>query len=97
MLSLYRRLIGLRRAEPALAVGRWTAAEAAGNLIVYEREHAGRRLLVLLNLGHSPCEFRMDGPRAGGTVLLSTHLDREGAVGRTVTLRADEGVIVALA
>ena len=86
------RLLALRRSEPALSIGAWTPLTADGDLLAYERSHAGRRLAVVLNLGHEP--LAADLP-AGGRILLSTHLDRdgEGVAGR-VELRPDEGVIV---
>jgi alpha-glucosidase len=94
MLTLHRRLIALRRAEPALAVGRYAGAPAAGDLLVYRREHEGRAFVVALNLGARAAYLHLDGR---GRVALSTHLDREGeAVGRRLDLRADEGVVVAL-
>jgi alpha-glucosidase len=96
MLTLHRRLIGLRRAEPALAIGSWREVEAAGDVLAYEREHAGRRLLVVLNLGSAACDFPLRTPLASRPVLLSTHLDRKDRVTGTVRLRADEGVVVEL-
>src|SRR5437764_4912538 len=45
LLTLYRRLIALRRAEPALAVGAYIPQPAGGDLIAYLREHAGRQFL----------------------------------------------------
>ncbi|MFL5583197.1 MAG: alpha-amylase family glycosyl hydrolase [Gemmatimonadaceae bacterium] len=93
MLSLHRRLIALRRAEPALSVGSWQEVEAAGDVIAFVREHDGRRFLVALNLGHALCEVAMEG---AGRVVLSTHLDREESVTGVVRLRADEGVVVQL-
>ena len=53
-LALYRRLLALRRAEPALSVGSYAPVETAGDLLAYVREHAGRRFFVALNLGHEP-------------------------------------------
>jgi alpha-glucosidase len=71
MLSLYRALLELRRAEPALATGtiRIVAAEESG-VLVYEREAADARLLVALNLGDAPAEAGLGG--AQGTVALTT-------------------------
>ncbi len=54
MLRFYRRLIALRRAEPALAVGDWTPVVARGAVLAYERSVPGRRLVVALNLGTGP-------------------------------------------
>ena len=94
MLTLHRRLIALRRAEPALSVGSYREVEAEGDLLAYVREHAGRRFLVALNLGRAPCELALKG---SGRVVLSTHLDREEDVSGKVKLRSDEGIMVSLA
>ena len=91
-LHLYRALLALRRSEAALSIGAWSPLTADGDLLAYERSHAGRRLVVALNLGHGP--LAADLP-AAGRILLSTHLDRDGeAVAGRVELRPDEGVIV---
>ena len=46
----------------------------------------------MLNLSHEPVSFGIAG---GGRLLLSTELDAEGkAVGETVRLRADEGMLI---
>ncbi|MBN2359666.1 MAG: DUF3459 domain-containing protein [Deltaproteobacteria bacterium] len=93
MLSLHRRLIALRRAEPALAMGDYLPLDCSGDLLVYGRRHGDRRLIVALNLGQRPQRAAIGG--FGGTVALSTHLDREGeAVGGAVDLRPDEGVVL---
>jgi alpha-glucosidase len=90
MLVLHRRLLTLRRAEPALAVGSYAPVEAAGNLLAYAREKDGRRFLIVLNLGSEPQTVG-----AAGRVVLSTFLDREDeAVGETLDLRGDEGLIM---
>jgi hypothetical protein len=65
-------------------------------LVAYRRRSATRRLLVVLNFVHEPASYALgdDGP---GRVLLSTVLDREGErVADQVTLRADEGLLIAL-
>ncbi len=52
LLNHYRRMIRLRQAEPALARGSYAHVETGRNdLIAWSREHAGRQLLVLGNLG----------------------------------------------
>ena len=90
MLALYRRLLALRRAEPALALGSYAPVQAAGNLLAYTREKDGRRYLVALNLGSRPQTLG-----AAGQVILSTFLDRgDEAVGETLYLRGDEGLIL---
>jgi alpha-glucosidase len=97
MLMLYRRLIALRRATPALAVGTYTAVEAEGEVLAYVRAHEGQRRLVVLNLGVQPCTFTSDRRQLQGQIVLSTHLDRYGErVRGNLALRGDEGVIVML-
>jgi len=93
ILALYRRLFALRRSHRALITGSKRLLEAPDNVITYERATEGERLLVALNFGHETHELKL----AEGTLLLSTHLDREGErLASRVTLRADEGVIVDL-
>lgn len=92
MLSLCRRLLHLRRSEPALAVGTYAGVPAAGTVLAYLREHTRRRMLVALNFGDRPQRLAWNG---GGRLALSTRLDREGeAVGPDLDLRPDEGVVV---
>lgn len=74
VLSLYRSLLRLRRSEPALAIGDHVAVAATGTVLAYERRHVARRLLVALNMSGEATEI----PAEGATVLLSTHLDRDG-------------------
>ncbi|QJE72460.1 DUF3459 domain-containing protein [Aerophototrophica crusticola] len=70
VLSLYRDLIALRREEPALSLGDYQDVTALGTLLVYSRTHAGRTILVVLNLGAERHEVAL--PDGGGDVLLST-------------------------
>lgn len=95
ILTLYRRLIALRRAEPALAIGDYVPVATTGDLLAYERRHEGRRLLIALNLGADPYVLEFPEADLHGRIRLSTHLDRDDeAVASEVDLRADEGVIV---
>ena len=98
MLSLHRRLLALRRAEPALAVGSYAPVEAARGLLAYSREKDGSRFLIALNLGSEPRTLSAAGLAQGGQVILSTFLDREDeAVGERLDLRGNEGLIVGIA
>jgi alpha-glucosidase len=93
MLNLHRRLLALRRSEPALALGSYEPVETTGDLLAYVRERDGRRFLIVLNLKHNPTTF--EGPEIRGRLVLSTHLDRGGErVNGGIGLRGDEGVIV---
>jgi alpha-glucosidase len=90
ILTLYRRLIAVRRRHGALTIGAFRLIAVADQVLVYERSFGRERVLVALNFGAEPRSI--DVPLAAA-VLVSTHLDRTGAIS-DLTLRADEGVIV---
>jgi alpha-glucosidase len=69
MLSLYRRLIRLRRQEPAIAVGDYREVAVTEDVFVFERSFGARRLWVALNFSAS---FQHLATLAGAAVLLST-------------------------
>ena len=54
LLQLTRRLVALRHANPALAIGSMTVTEAGDQLLVFEREGGGQKLLCAFNLGATP-------------------------------------------
>jgi alpha-glucosidase len=98
LLSLYHRLIELRRTEPALSVGSFQLLPAEGDVLAYVRREGGRAFLIVLNLGPERAEFSQaagafDGQSA--KVVISTRADREGEhVGTAVSLRGDEAVVI---
>lgn len=92
MLSLYRALLRLRRAEPALAVGSFRPVAATERVLAFCRVHCGRQLLVALNFGGDAAGLH--GLSGRGRILLSTGLDRTGTVGGTLALRPHEACIV---
>lgn len=92
MLSLYRRLIALRHAEPALVGGSIENVSSTGTVLSYERRLGERQLTILLNLGNAPQHVATHSGRR----LLSTHLEGDGRnLDTELTLGADEGVILA--
>ena len=95
ILSLYKRLIELRRRHRALSVGRYSQVRCDGHVMAFERFDDGERMLVALNFGNVPESLALGARR--GSVLLSTHLDRVGdRLSGECKLRPDEGLIVAL-
>lgn len=97
MLTLYRRLITLRRATPALAVGSYVPVATVGDILAYMRVHAGQCSLIVLNLGPEPQRLELRQAALRGRIVLSTALDRNGEhVHESVHLRSDEGIIVML-
>lgn len=95
LLSLYRRLLALRRSEPALAVGSYEPVEVGGDVVAFVRRYEDHRWLVALNLsGDAQTIFLKN---RSGEVRLSSSLDREGdRVFDAVSLRGNEGIIVEL-
>jgi alpha-glucosidase len=95
MLSLHRRLLGLRRRTPALVTGTYHPVEADGDVLAYRRADGEDRCLVALNLGPRPARLVVPAELAGGRVLVSTHPDRDDRpAGAPLDLRADEGLVV---
>jgi alpha-glucosidase len=91
ILSLYRRLIDLRRAEPALAYGEFEPLTHGDDVLAYRRWHRDREFLVALNFGSQP----QDLGGATGRIVLSTYLDGDGERSAdSLRLRPDEGLIV---
>ena len=91
-LSLYRRLLHLRKTEPALSIGSYVEIAQTESVLVYQRRYGSRQLQIMLNMGDTFREI----PAAGveGTTLLSTFSEAVSpAPGR---LRPHEGRIVAI-
>lgn len=98
MLNLYRRLIGLRRARPALSLGGYRPVVAHGDLLLFVRELGDERILVALNLGPDATAIDFAAADLHGRVLASTSADRDGErVDGSIDLRGDEGLVIALA
>jgi glycosidase len=95
MLSLYRRLIELRRATPALAVGSYRTVHADEHVLVYARAHGAQDVLVALNFTGERRELppAVAASATGKRVVLSTYAD--GRSPAPEALRPDEGVILA--
>ena len=93
MLTLYRALLRLRRAEPALCLGSYRLVAATDRVLAFERRLSGSGLLIGLNMSGEPAELSVPT----GAMLLSTHLDKaEEPVQAVVPLRPNEGCIVRL-
>jgi alpha-glucosidase len=94
MLSLYRALLRLRRSEPAFSIGSYVSWPCTESVLIYERRHATRRLLVALNFSNQPQALKPDP--AARRILLSTHSHlHEPAI--ESSLAPNEGRVVELA
>ncbi len=97
MLALHRRLIALRRRHAALSVGTVKVVAVRGDLLVFERRAGSEAFLIALNLGHGPIETDL-AEAVGARIVLACKGGRKGEViGRTLSLDADDGLVLALA
>ncbi|WP_375465161.1 alpha-amylase family glycosyl hydrolase [uncultured Methylobacterium sp.] len=95
ILTLYRRLLALRREHAALAVGAYRAIPLGITAVfAYERSDGDATLWIALNFGNAAHEIPLPGADRW-TILLSSRGDRSGeaAHGR-VALGPDEGLIL---
>ncbi|MFG6416945.1 alpha-amylase family glycosyl hydrolase [Roseateles sp. DC23W] len=76
LFNFYRELIQLRRASPALTVGRYEADEVQGQVWTFQRSHGKERVLVALNYGDTPAPLNLPAgarllhpKKAAGTTL----------------------------
>jgi glycosidase len=96
LLTLYRRLLALRRGLPALHRGDYTPVDqAAEELFVFERTDGDDTIWVVLNFSDRPIRF-VHERLAEGDPLLATTLGRAEIDGAALSLAPHEGVIVRL-
>jgi alpha-glucosidase len=97
MLSLYRRLLELRRSEPALHSGAWQEVGVARSVLAYLRTDADRRFLVALNLAARAAELPQAAAELSGTILVSTlNPTAGGQFAPRSSLAPNEGLVVLL-
>jgi alpha-glucosidase len=92
ILSLYARLLSLRRNHLALNSGALLLVSIQGNVLVFERTAGDQRILVCLNFGDTTQPISEEA-LSGSTILLSTYLDRSGCLDDLV-LRPNEGLTI---
>jgi alpha-glucosidase len=98
MLRLYRNLLRLRKAHPALSMGGYQPIATTGDLLGYIRRHGDEQFLIALNLGVEPHSLSLAVLGLAGRTVLSTQMDREEKQPTTeFPLRPHEGIIVQLA
>jgi alpha-glucosidase len=91
LLNLYRDLIALRRASPALTGGEIVPLSTCGDVLGYERHGSGERFRIALNLAGRKQQFPCTGE---WKIVISTARDRVGEIlsGNGV-LRPHEGIV----
>jgi alpha-glucosidase len=92
MLSLYRRLIRLRKQTPALLEGSYRRfGSGPEDCLIFHRETPAEHVIVALNLTTERREIK--SPH--GKILLSTILERDGeSIASPLRLAPNEGVIL---
>lgn len=98
MLTLYRKLIALRKSELALCLGTYKPIYADHQCMAYVRSYGGvSGFLVVLNLSHMPCYLNLDVFSLKGVVELATAPELEGNIveGR-LQLGGDEAIVLRL-
>jgi alpha-glucosidase len=96
MLSLYRRLIAIRRAQPALSVGSYKPVVAEAQVVAYLREIEGQRWLVALNLGPRPAQLPLDVLGEGQIVIATESRREKQRVQGRLILTGDDAVVIRL-
>ncbi|MFN3861759.1 MAG: alpha-amylase family glycosyl hydrolase [Roseateles sp.] len=59
LFNFYRELIALRRASPALTLGRYEADRVDGPVWTFQRVHGDERVLVAINYGDQPARIAL--------------------------------------
>lgn len=98
ILSLYRQVIWLRKRTPALLAGGYRSLETGNaDCFAFIRSNAGGDYLVALNFSGQEQRLQLD-QTAEGRIVLSTHLNRQDVVSTgSLSLRPNEGLLIALA
>jgi alpha-glucosidase len=93
ILTLYRRLIALRRRHRALRAGSFRLIAVEEKVVIYERCIDAERIVIALNLGPDPHRIAAAVDLREAVLLLSTELDRSDAIS-DLTLRGNEGLLM---
>jgi alpha-glucosidase len=99
MLSFYRTLTALRRAEPALSVGDYTSVEAGADDVFAYVRHApdADRFLVVLNFAAGTHTLDLSEIGVTAEVAVATDMVRAGLVDlSSLNLESNEGLVLRL-
>jgi alpha-glucosidase len=93
ILSLYKELLRLRRAEKALSVGAYRSEHADDDTLVFSRSHDGVTWLAAFNFAAEKRTVQLPGANPAVEIALSTLMDRAGVESDYVELRPYEAVL----
>jgi alpha-glucosidase len=92
ILQLYKQLLALRKATPALHSGDYAPLRSRNGVLCFQRLTRDEKFTIALNLTHDA--RRLDGV-GEGSIVLSTRLDRRDVpLSRQQLLRPDEGIVI---
>ncbi len=95
ILPLYRRLIELRRQNPALSIGGFVSKGVSNDVWCFERYDDDTRIMVILNFSGNLRPVPILAELRSARLMLSTSPDRPGGIiGTDLTLGPMEGVIL---
>jgi alpha-glucosidase len=94
ILTLYRRLLGLRRDCLALSIGAFALLDVEGEILAYERRLGAERLIVALNLGGRLRQLQLPDWAQDSRLLMSTVENAALVEGGALLLGSNEGVVL---
>jgi len=97
LLSLYRRLLAVRRASPALRHGALTLVTGLpAEVVAWTRAAAEERVLLVANMGDDPVSVDLSALAGGGEVVAATGSRQGQLVLAGLRLDPREGLLVRL-
>ena len=94
ILTLYRRLLALRRESPALSIGDFAQLNVEDETLVYARRHGEESLMVALNFGGGQHRIELPDWARESRVLLSTVEDVAPVEAGSLLLGSNEAVVL---
>lgn len=95
ILSLYRRLIELRRRDSALSLGSLRAVETHNDVLTYHRKHGSEMVVIMLNFSNDQrIVARPNSPQAPHLLFSTTRDRQEEFEGETILLGPNEGLML---
>ena len=94
MLRLTRRLLTLRKQEPALSLGAWSEVDVDGDVLAYARYDDQQRFVILANLDAEPKTVRLNEGFQGMVEFSTLAVTNQVKVGTDVSLEVDEALII---
>ena len=98
MLTFTQKLIGLRRAAPALHIGEYRSLSAPLGLFAYLRAYGAERYVVVLNFTNREQVWPIPDEIGRLEIGLTTHLPNDKEIeGQQLSLHQNEGVVLKVA